>query len=126
MSDETVEKVGFRDIYNAVGDSEKRIKEHVSLALLPLTLAMADHEARIRSIEEKGSDEARAALAAAEVLGTRVTVIEKSMSDVVSAGVERRRLASLTNKFLAATVLISNFVLGLIVMFANLLSAHKA
>jgi hypothetical protein len=122
---EPQEKVGFRDIYRAVGESETRIKEHISLVLLPLTSTLADHEKRLRIIEEEGSDEARLALARATAVELRVTAVEAWKNDLISAGLERRRLGGLTNKALAAIVLSTNFILGLIIMFANLLTDHS-
>lgn len=131
VNDETEQRVGFRDIYNAVGDSEKRIKEHVSLALLPLSMAMADHETRIRLIEEKGSNEAREAMAKAEIISIeheelvrRVDAHDKRFAGQDSAGVERRRLGDLSGRALGIIILASNFVLGLLVFAANILTEH--
>src|SRR3954471_15863943 len=121
---EPQEKVGFRDIYRAVGESEARIKEHISLVLLPLTSTLADHEKRLRIIEEEGSDEARLALARATAVELRVTAVEAWKSDLISAGMERRRLGGITNKALAAMILVSNFIIGLVILVANVLTDH--
>lgn len=101
-------KVGFRDIYRAVGESETRIKEHISLVLLPISTQLADHESRL--VNHEG----------------RIKTIEDKDKDEVSAGRERRRIGDISGKALAVIILVSNFILGLIVMFANLLSAHPA
>lgn len=118
------EKVGFRDIYRAVGESEARIKEHISLVLLPLTATLADHEKRLRDIEERGSDEARLALARTTAVELRMTAVEAWKNDMAAAGAERRRIGGLTNKALAALILVSNFIIGLIILGANVLTGH--
>lgn len=123
------EKVGFRDIYRAVGESESRVKEHITLILLPITTAVADHEGRLRSIEESVAPLARDAASKATILAadhqslvTRVSALEDGdVADEVR-GSERKRIMTVTNKMLAAIVLIGNFVIGLIIFFANLLA----
>lgn len=125
-SPESTEKVGFRDIYRAVEGAESRIKEHISLALLPFATQLAehsgklaDHEGRIRAIEELGSTEARLALANTVELDARVTVVEKDIDAGREAGIERRRLAGITNKSLAAIVIVAQFVLGILVFLTK-------
>lgn len=129
MSDETTTeetradgRVGFRDIYRAVNESEARIKEHISLVLLPISATIADHEIRIRTIETDGSQEARDALAATVVLDGRVSTVEKHIAADVNAGLERRRIGDLSTRTLAALILVSNFIIGVIVAVANLLT----
>lgn len=86
------DKVGFRDIYRAVGESESRIKEHVSLVLLPITQAVADHEKRITDHE-----------------GRLVIIEDRRKSDVVVRA-EQRRLLGLSNKALAVIIVVVNAV----------------
>jgi hypothetical protein len=123
------EKVGFRDIYRAVGESESRIKEHISLVLLPLTTQMADHETRLRNIEENGSAEAREAMQKAAILATehralvsRVDAHDDRFNSQDAQGAERRRIGGVTNKVVVVTILVSNFIIGLVIMLANLLT----
>ncbi len=129
----TSDKVGFRDIYRAVGESEARIKEHVTLILLPITNAVADHETRLRVIEESVAPLARDAAAKAVLLAsshadlvTRVDALEDGDNAIVVRGAERQRLGQITNKALAVLVLVTNFILGLIVFFANLLGRSSS
>ena len=44
-------RIGFRDIYRAVGESEARITARINEAFNALSKDAADHEARIRVIE---------------------------------------------------------------------------
>lgn len=43
--------LSWRDVYRAVGESEQRIIGALNTAVLPLTQAQADHEARLRRVE---------------------------------------------------------------------------
>jgi hypothetical protein len=43
--------LSWRDVYRAVGESEQRIIGALNAAVLPLTKAQADHEARLRAVE---------------------------------------------------------------------------
>lgn len=65
-------RVGFRDIYRAVGESEARIVAALNNAINPLALQAQDHEARLRLIEVQGSPEAREALARLAILEASV------------------------------------------------------
>lgn len=80
------EKVGMRDIYRAVNESESRIKEHITLVLLPISAAVADHETRLRNIETNGSLNAQEAVHELADVRSRVT----SLENTVNAGIERR------------------------------------
>lgn len=129
---EPQEKVGFRDIYRAVGESETRIKEHISLTLLPIVNSLADHEIRLRNIEEKGSVEAREAMAKAEVLAVghaalvaRVDSHDDRFNAQDSAVGERKRLGNISARALGITVVVANSILGALVVISNLLTAHN-
>lgn len=76
--------------------------------------------ARIEALER--DDLTAKALGINENLITRVAVLENINENKVAAGAERRRLGDLTNKGIAIIVLVSNFVLGAIVLLANLLT----
>jgi len=53
---ETMEgKVGFRDIYRAVGESEARLTALITAGAVAMTNSAADHEERLRDIEVHGS-----------------------------------------------------------------------
>lgn len=53
----------------------------------------------------------------------RVNSLEDWKSDVDAAGVERRRIGDISGRTLATLILVSNFVLGMVVMFVNLIGA---
>lgn len=76
--------------------------------------------ARIEALERE--DIAAKALGINDNLITRVAVLENINDNKVAADLERRRIGDLTNKGIAIIVLVSNFVLGTIVVFANLFS----
>lgn len=44
-------RIGFRDIYRAVGESEARITSRINETFIALSKDAEDHEARIRTIE---------------------------------------------------------------------------
>lgn len=44
--------LSWRDVYRAVGESEARIIASVNAAVAPLNTASADHELRLRNIEQ--------------------------------------------------------------------------
>jgi hypothetical protein len=126
------DKVGFRDIYRAVGESETRIKEHISLVLLPIASSLADHEMRIRSIEEKGSGEAQEAMSKAlvlaaehEALTKRVDKHDDRFNSQESASLERRRIGGISAKAIGITVVVANAVLGALVIVSNLMTSHQ-
>lgn len=115
------DRVGFRDIYNAVGGAESRIKEHISLALIPITTQInsimarqTDHETRIRNIEEFGSTEARQALAETVALDSRVNIIEKSIDSSSAAGLERRRLGNVGDRAIILIVAVIALVISFV------------
>lgn len=79
VSDEQPRNEGplsWRDVYTAVGESERRVIAALNAAILPLTISTSDHETRIRAIEGQGSPQARLAEASVLALGLRVTAIE--------------------------------------------------
>lgn len=53
-------RVGFRDIYRAVGESEARVVAAIQAVAGPLSDRAADHESRLRSLEVDGPLLARA------------------------------------------------------------------
>lgn len=123
------DKVGFRDIYRAVGESESRIKEHISLVLLPITAAVADHETRLRTIEDNVAVDARSALKAATLLAdeqralsARVDAHDDLFGANAAAGIERRRIGGITVKGVGLIVLVTNFIIGTAVVIVNLLT----
>lgn len=101
------DKVGFRDIYRAVGESESRIKEHVSLVLLPITQAVADHEKRISDHED------------------RLVIIEDRRKADVTIRVEQRRLLGLSNKGLAIIIVAVNTVATVAVLIWNFVAGLR-
>lgn len=54
--------LSWRDVYKAVGDSESRVIAAIQSAVAPLTTSSADHEVRLRNIEQHGTPEAKEAL----------------------------------------------------------------
>jgi len=80
MSDAASEPSGplsWRDVYTAVGDSEKRLTKVITDSIAPLVASDADHEFRLRSLE-KGVEGAPAINAAAIVaLTTAVDAIHE-------------------------------------------------
>jgi hypothetical protein len=54
-------------------------------------------------------------------LVTRVEALEQDRIEREAHGVERRRIGDLSARSLAFIIMASNFVLGLIIMFVNLL-----
>lgn len=100
-------RVGFRDIYRAVGESESRIKEHMSLVLMPITSAVADHEKRITDHEG------------------RLLVIEDRRKAEVVVRVEQRRLLGLSNKALAVIIVATNAVATAAIFVWNLIASAK-
>jgi hypothetical protein len=104
--DTSNERVGFRDIYRAVTESETRIKEHISLVLLPLATQIADHELRLSKVEG------------------RVTAIELTETNALAAGAERKRIGDISGKALAGIIVVTNFVLGAFVTLLTLVHPH--
>jgi hypothetical protein len=72
-------RVGFRDIYRAVGESEARIVARIDAAHGTFAAQLQDHETRMRNLELSGSNEARTAVAAAHLLDKRVEDVEKKV-----------------------------------------------
>lgn len=81
-------RVGFRDIYRAVGESEARIISRIDNALSPLTASVADHELRIRSLESYSAaltqDERLSALSRLSTLESKVSFFVDRESGVMS------------------------------------------
>lgn len=78
--------------------------------------------ARIEALER---DDATAKAAGVnDDLVKRVAALEKQNEEDLAAGRERRRIGDLTNRTIAAVVLVSNFVLGAIVMFVSLIQSN--
>ena len=72
VSPQTTDRVGFRDIYRAVNESEVRIVARIDTALLTITGAVADHEQRLRKLEGETVTDARDAKIAATKLSARI------------------------------------------------------
>ncbi len=121
MSDETPSSgngpLSWRDVYKAVGEAEERILNAIS----KIHGDLGDHEMRIRSIERDGSTAVRDLRVRVDDHEKRLTPLEDNTLSSSAAGIERTRLIGLTNKGVAAIVLVANFGLGLIIMFANFL-----
>lgn len=83
-------------------------------------LMQADLVRRVGSLELDHATR-DAAGGAPTTLVSRVTALEDKEEARTSASLERRRISDLSGRAIAAVVITSNFVLGLVVMFANLL-----
>lgn len=121
MSDETEQRVGFRDIYRAVGESEARIVAALNAAIAPLTVSSTDHESRLRVIE--------AAVAPMAVLATdrdrRLVAVEGMTAGLTSnmVGANNRRAGQVAVFTTGQKVLAS---IGVIAMIAvNVLNFIK-
>lgn len=81
-------RVGFRDIYRAVGESEARIISRIDNALSPLTASVTDHEMRIRVLEQYSAaltqDERLSALSRLSTLESKVSFFVDRESGVMS------------------------------------------
>ena len=77
MSDDTnlPERVGFRDIYRAVGESESRIIQSMQNMLSPLNSTLIDHEARLRLAEGTVAPLAREAVKTEERLAAHTSAL---------------------------------------------------
>lgn len=84
-------------------------------------LVSANLPARVTALEvDHAIRDARGG--APETLVERVARLEDGVQDAKAASVERRRLGEFSTKTLAAIVLASNFILGLWVAIANVIS----
>jgi hypothetical protein len=117
-------RVGYRDIYRAVGESEARIKEHITLVMLPITAAVADHESRIRKIEELGSQEARDALAAATALELRVEAVEHFVSNTADRRTGAMLILGAQRSFVILIGVLLTIVIGVADLSARLATGH--
>lgn len=70
-------RVGFRDIYRAVGESEARIIERIDMVAAG---PIADHESRLRAIENGIAPSIAADHAALAALAVRMTAVETAAS----------------------------------------------
>jgi hypothetical protein len=109
-------RVGFRDIYRAVNESESRIKEHMTLLLLPVVTQVADHENRIRTIETQGSDEARQALARTDLLDTRLTIVENAQNATVERRTGSLAILSAQRSFIILIGVIATLFLTILIL----------
>jgi hypothetical protein len=117
-------RVGYRDIYRAVGESEARIKEHITLVMLPITAAVADHETRIRRIEELGSQEARDALAAATALELRVEAVEHAVNNTADRRTGAMLILGAQRSFVILIGVLLTIVIGVADLSARLATGH--
>ena len=120
-TDNTDARVGFRDIYRAVTESEVRVTAAIERAVSPLTAQAADHEVRLRALEAVSPSDQKQAIAA---LREDVARIEQDLSNAAAIAGRRATDVGIAQKTLVTIVIVSNFILGLVVMFTNLISAH--
>lgn len=114
-------RVGFRDIYRAVTESEVRVTAAIERAVSPLTAQAADHEVRIRALEASNPSDQKAAISA---LREDVARIETELSNAAAIAGRRASDVGIAQKTLVTIILVSNFVLGLVVMFTNLIASN--
>lgn len=120
-TDSTDARVGFRDIYRAVTESEVRVTAAIERAVSPLTAQAADHEVRIRALEAASPSDQKAAIS---TLRDDVMRIEQELSNAAAIAGRRATDVGIAQKTLITIVIVSNFILGLVVMFTNLIAAH--
>lgn len=114
-------RVGFRDIYRAVTESEVRVTAAIERAVSPLTAQAADHEVRLRALEAVNPSDQKAAIAA---LSTDVLRIEQELSNAAAIAGRRATDVGIAQKTLITVVIVSNFVLGLVVLLTTLIAEH--
>lgn len=111
-------RVGFRDIYRAVTESEVRVTAAIERAVSPLTAQAADHEVRLRALESVNPSDQKAAIMA---LREDVMRIEQELSNASAIAGRRASDVGVAQKTLITVVVVSNFILGLVVMFVNII-----
>lgn len=135
-------RVGFRDIYRAVGESEQRIVAALTAAIAPLTASAADHEQRLRQIESNGSPDARDALERVKVLEGivtphiaraaeetlrlgRVEQLAADNRDAIKTSIERRQGIFTTLSTQKTIILVLGTIAGVLIGLAQFLYAIK-
>lgn len=113
--------LSWRDVYKAVGDSEERVID----AIEAVHTDVKDHETRLRSIEQFGTLPLQAVKTDVARLETRLVPLETDRLNTSAAGVERRRLADIGGRTIAYIVLVSNFIVGIVVIIVNALTENR-
>lgn len=94
MTTGATSRPGWRDVFEAVQQSEKRIIGHIDDLVGPLRDVASDHESRIRDLERNGSLSAQALDAKVSALHNRVDKLEDEEAFLVAR--EKGILATLT------------------------------
>jgi len=115
-------RVGFRDIYRAVTESEVRVTAAIERATAPINVAVADHEIRIRAIEAGAAGVPAANAKQIIEMKTDLDRIEMELSNAAAINGRRAADFSVAQKTLVTIIIVSNFILGLVVMFSTLIS----
>lgn len=113
------QKVGFRDIYRAVGESEIRITAAINTAVSPLTAMAADHEVRIRALEIGGFGVPAENKAALATLKNEVDILKDAQKAAAAIGGRRANDFSIAQKTVVTVILVSNFLVTLAAFMAN-------
>jgi hypothetical protein len=117
-------RVGFRDIYRAVTESEVRVTAAIERAVSPLNASVSDHEIRIRALEAGASGTPAANKAAIGVLTSEIAALQDTHKAALAVSARRASDFSVAQKTLVTIIIVSNFILGLVVMFTSLITAQ--
>lgn len=113
-------RVGFRDIYRAVGESEARIISRIDNALSPLSASVADHESRLRDLERYSAaltqDERQDALA-------RLAALEGKLSFFTNREIGIFSALGAGKTFLIVLAAVLSPIIAIVALIASL-SAH--
>jgi hypothetical protein len=95
--------LSWRDVFRAVGESEVRIVQTIKDTVGPVAAQAADHEARLRVIENSGSPDAKEAM-------RRVQIMEQQVTPLAVLATERdRRLTNVEVQSATNSSEIANF-----------------
>lgn len=125
MDADPTARVGFRDIYRAVGESEGRIVARLDSLVVTLNSTLSDHESRLRNIEQTAVLSASDALRLALDHEGRLSRIEGDKQDREVIVAERRRLLGLSNKALGIIVIGANAMTTVLVVVYNYITGMK-